>query len=234
MASTVPTKNAKLNKAEQTAPPLQNGDHLTRAEFERRYHLQPNLKNAELIEGVVYVPSPVRAEVHGTPHYNIIGWIFSYTANTPGFKGADNSTLRLDIENEPQPDVAVWREGGGRALVDEDGYLTGAPELIIEIAASSAAYDLHTKKTVYRRNGTQEYLVLVAYEQEVRWFRWHPDGREEELLPDENGVLKSQILPGLWLHPQHFWAEDLAGMLSVLQQGLNSDEHKMFVDTLRG
>ena len=120
-------------------------------------------------------------------------------------------------------------KGGGRALVDEDGYLTGAPELIIEIAASSAAYDLHSKKTVYRRNGTQEYLVLVAYEQEVRWFRWHNDGREEEILPDGEGVLRSQILPGLWLDPKRFWQEDLAGLLAVLQQGLESEEHARFV-----
>lgn len=54
--------------APQAIPPLQAGDFLTRAEFERRYHNHPELKKAELIEGIVYMPSPVNAAYHGDPH----------------------------------------------------------------------------------------------------------------------------------------------------------------------
>ena len=39
--------------------PLEHGDHLTREEFERRYEAMPHVRKAELIEGVVYMPSPV-------------------------------------------------------------------------------------------------------------------------------------------------------------------------------
>src|SRR4051795_9594200 len=84
-------------------PPLQNGDRLTRDEFERRYDAMPGLKKAELIEGVVYMPSPVRLRRHGQPHLSLCTWVGVYEAATPGTIGADNSTARLDLVNEPQP-----------------------------------------------------------------------------------------------------------------------------------
>lgn len=57
-------------------PPLESGDRLTRAEFERRYEAAPEHFKAELIEGVVYVASPVRI-FHGNPQFNLIlGWAF--------------------------------------------------------------------------------------------------------------------------------------------------------------
>src|SRR5580704_12546620 len=83
-------------------PPLEPGDRLTREEFERRYEAMPHLKKAELIEGVVYMPSPVRHRRHGHPHFQLIGWLAAYEAATPGVEGGDNSTARLDLPNEPQ------------------------------------------------------------------------------------------------------------------------------------
>ncbi len=182
-----------------TFPPLNSGDRLSRAEFERRYSARPDLKKAELIEGVVYVASPVRAQQHGIPHSYIIGWLVNYCAATPGLHLTDNTTLRLDVDNEPQPDVAVWIDEtlGGQARIADDDYLTGVPELIVEVAASSAAYDLHEKLHVYRRNGVQEYLVLLPYEQQIVWYTWH-EGGYVPLTPDAQGVLRSQIFPGLY------------------------------------
>src|SRR2546427_3449968 len=84
-------------------PPLEGGDRLTRSEFERRYDAMPQLKKAELIEGVVYMPSPVRCKSHGQPHGQIMSWVGVYSAATPGVDFADNATLRLDPDNEPQP-----------------------------------------------------------------------------------------------------------------------------------
>ena len=139
-------------------PPLEAGDHLTRAEFERRYDAMPNLKKAELIEGVVFMPSPVRFRRHGGPQFRLITWLGLYEASTSGVLGADNSTARLDLDNEPQPDALLLIDParGGQAIIDPDDYVEGAPELVAEIAASSASYDLHTKLNVYRRNGVRE------------------------------------------------------------------------------
>jgi Uma2 family endonuclease len=212
-------------------PPLENGDRLSRAEFERRYKAHPETKKAELIEGVVYVASPVRVRRHGAPHSDIIGWLIVYRAATPGVHVADNSTLQLDLDNEPQPDVAVWVEGGN-AYINAEDYLEGAPELIVEVAGSSASIDLGDKVTAYRRNGVQEYLVLLTHEREVRWFSWRTE-EAEEIQPDEQGILRSFVLPGLQLHPGLFWQGNMAGVLDLLQQGLATPEHAAFVQRLQ-
>lgn len=136
-------------------PRLEAGDYLTRPEFERRYHAHPELKKAELIDGIVYMPSPVRADKHGDPHFDVIALLGFYRATTSGVRGSDNATIRVDLMNEPQPDVLLRLDpaAGGNSWIDGDGYLQGAPELIVEIAASSTSYDLHQKKAVYARHG---------------------------------------------------------------------------------
>lgn len=230
-AATIPRKRIRADKEEQI-PPLNNGDHLTRAEFERRYEASPHIKKAELIEGVVYMPSPVRIE-HGKPHATIMGWLTVYRASTPSLELADNVTVRLDFENEVQPDAVLYIDAkrGGQTKI-ESGYLSGAPELVVEVAASSAAYDLHEKLRIYRRNGVQEYLVLSVYEQRTSWFQL-VDSEYEHLSPDEDGVIHSQVFPGLHFHPQRFWADDVAGLLQTLQEGLATAEHQAFATHLQ-
>jgi Uma2 family endonuclease len=161
-------------------------------------------------------------------------WLGSYVVAVPEVDIADNTTVRLDFENEVQPDALLRLEPdlGGRSRIDEDGYVVGPPELIMEVAASSTAYDLHDKRRVYARNGVQEYLVVQVYEQRVDWFSLE-EGVYQSLKPDDEGVLRSQVFPGLWLQADDFWAGDLAAMLAVLQQGLASAEHAAFVAQLQ-
>ena len=220
---------APAAKKKPPAPPMHNGDRLTRAEFERIYAAHPEINKAELIEGIVYMPSPARHREHGKPHFNTIVWIGTYIAATPGVEGSDNATLRLDFENEPQPDVLLFLlpEYGGSSQVGEDGYLEGVPELIVEVSASSASYDLNQKKRVYARNGVPEYIVYLAYEQRIIWFMLRA-GVYEEQQPDENGLLKSERFPGLWLLPDALLGGELPRVLEVLQQGIASQEHKTF------
>jgi len=215
-------------------PPLHAGDRLSRAEFERRYQAHPEIKKAELIEGVVYMPTPVRFEQHGRPHSDVITWLGVYRAATPGVLAGDNVTVRLDLENEVQPDALLRLEPGvgGRSRVTEDDYLEGPPELIVEIATSSAAYDLYDKKRVYARSGVLEYLVVQMYEQRLDWFILR-EGVYETLKPDDRGVLRSETFPGLWLQPSALWSGDLAAMLAVLHEGLASPEHAAFLVSLQ-
>ncbi|MEW5987670.1 MAG: Uma2 family endonuclease [Chloroflexota bacterium] len=214
-------------------PSLENGDRLNRVEFERRYLARPDIKRAELIEGVVHMPSPIRFEEHSEPHGHIATWLGTYKALTPGVRLGGNATLRLDMDNELEPDALLRLEPqlGGKSYVTADGYLAGAPELIVEVAASSVSYDLHDKLHAYRRNGVQEYLVLIVDEEEVRWHVLE-GGEYHVLRPDQQGVLHSRVFPGLWLQPDLFWADDLAGLLAVLDQGLQSPEHTAFVAKL--
>lgn len=215
-------------------PPLESGDRLTRQEFERRYHAMPHIKKAELIEGVVYVASPVRIGNHGRPHAQIITWLGAYCAATPGVDLADNATVRLDADNEPQPDalLRLEPEAGGKSRISEDDYVEGAPELIVEIAASTAAYDLNDKLRAYRRNEVQEYLVWQRYENRLDWFSLQ-EGVYVHFTPDETGIIRSQVFPGLWLAVSALLNGDLATVLAQLQKGLASAEHEEFCDRLR-
>lgn len=149
-------------------PPLESGDRLSRFEFERRYQTMAHTKKAELIEGVVYVASPLRFRSHAQPHGHIMTWLGTYEASTPQVELGDNATVRLDLDNEPQPDaILMIQSAGGQARITEDDYIEGAPELVVEVAASSAANDLYDKKNAYRRNQVQEYVVWQIFENKL-------------------------------------------------------------------
>ena len=215
--------------------PLENGDRLTRQEFERRYAVRPDIKKAELIEGIVHMPSPVRFASHGEPHSWILTWLGTYCVSTPGVRLADNATVRLDSNNEPQPDalLRIDPEAGGRSRLSDDDYVEGAPELIVEVASSSAAYDLHDKLRAYLRNGVREYVVWRVYDGELDWFALK-DGDYVPLAPDTTGgVIHSQVFPGLRLAVDALLAGDVAQVLAVLQEGIGMPEHVTFVERLR-
>lgn len=212
-------------------PPLESGDKLTRYEFERRYHAMPHLKKAELIEGVVYVASPLRIKSHGEPHAYIMTWLGVYKAATPGVGLADNTTVIIDADNEPQPDAILRIENGGQSRINADDYVEGAPELIVEIAASSASYDLHEKLKVYRRNQVQEYLVWRVYDSQFDWFKLR-EGEYIQLEANTDNIICSQVFPGLWLAKSALLSGDIAQVLTTLQQGLCTAEHQQFMQKL--
>jgi Uma2 family endonuclease len=232
MATVTPrTKKKRVPNVE--VPPLEPGDKLSRAEFERRYDAMPNLKKAELIEGEVIMPSPVRFNRHGRPQFRLITWMGIYEGATPGVIGADNTSTRLDMKNEPQPDVVLLIDPtkGGQAKIAPDDYIEGAPELVGEVAPSSVSFDLHSKLEVYRRNGVREYLVWRVRDREIDWFELKR--RKFVSLPiDKDGLLRSKVFPGLWLEPEALIRGDSATLHAVLQRGLASREHAAFVAKL--
>lgn len=216
-------------------PPLESGDHLRRAEFERRFQAMPWVKKAELIEGVVYMGSPVRQKSHGKPHSLIMTWLGTYCSATPGVDIGDNATVRLDLDNEPQPDalLRIEPEAGGHSRISEDDYIEGPPELVVEIAASSASYDLHDKLHAYRRNMIQEYIVWRVYDQQIDWWELL-EGEYQHLTSTEDDIVYSRVFPGLCLNIQALLKGDLASVLATQQSSLSSDEHAAFVARLKG
>jgi Uma2 family endonuclease len=195
---------------------LESGDHLTREEFHRRYSARPDIKKAELIDGVVYMPSPVRSRQHGRPHSFVMGWLAVYISLTPDVFLEDNTTVYLDGRVEVQPDACLWRTGPDGPRETEDGYLEGAPQLIVEVAASSVSYDLHEKKEAYRRNGVREYVVWRVLDKAIDWFRLR-DGRYVTIEPDADGLIESEQFPGLRLHVASLLAGNLAAVLAHLR-----------------
>ncbi len=215
-------------------PPLEQGDHLTWDEFERRWQAMAHLKKAELIEGRVYLAAAIRFRRHGHPHAQIMAWLSRYWLATEGTELTDNTTFRLDLDNAPQPDAALFlsQELDGQVTITEEDILDGAPELAVEVAASSTSYDLGDKKNVYRRHGVQEYIIWQMFENKLDWFVL-AKGIYQSLQPNPEGILCSRVFPGLWLDRQALLDGDMSQVLEILQQGVESDEHRQFSETLR-
>lgn len=215
-----------MNLAANFIPPLENGDKLSREEFERRYEAMPHLKKAELIEGIVYMASPLRFESHGEPHAMIMTWLGLYRATTPGLRLGDNVTVRLGKNHEFQPDAVLFlpQSLGGRALISKDDYIEGAPELVVEISASTSSYDFHTKRRIYEQCGVQECLIWRVYDQEIDWFSLQ-ENQYVVLKPNEQGVIFSRVFPDLVLAVSDLLAGRYAQVLATLQQHLPSSVH---------
>ncbi len=209
-----------------------DGDHLTRAEFRLRYEAMPPHVKAELIEGVVHVFPPVGYVAHGNPHAGLMGLLTQYAFDTPGVGFGDNASILLDLDNMPQPDafLFVYPEAGGQATVDGDGYVRGAPDLIAEVSATSASYDLHEKLRAYRRNGVREYLVWRTLDGEFDYFVLR-DGEYVRLAPVD-GLCRSEALPGLWLDVEAVRARRWVTAAAGVRRGLASPEHAAFVAAL--
>ena len=229
-----PSTLSKAMEKRERIPPLENGDHLKADEFHRRYQAMPENVRAELIGGIVFMSSPVRHRSHGKPHVVLNGWLAHYLARTPGLDVyGDNCTVRLDNEAEPQPDLMLALPPllGGRVVEDENGYITGPPELVCEVAASSASIDFGRKLRDYRDNKVAEYLVWSVDQHRVEWYDLI-DG-EYIAKPSDNSVLKSSNFPGLWLDPAKLLALDLPGLFADLDAGTATPEHAAFVERLR-
>lgn len=234
MADLETSKNSGFILSAEFIPPLENGDRLTRDEFHRRYEAMPENIKAELINGVVYMSSPVRVKKHGKPHFQISGLLFLYQSATPGIEAADNSTLKLEYDGEPQPNAVLWisEDYGGSCFITDADYLEGSPELVVEISSGTASCDLHDKKDAYERNGIKEYIVWRVLDNEIDWFALEKDSFIR-LSPDADGIIESRVFAGLRLNLKALLANNLTRVLTDLQNGVNSPEHLEFVERLQ-
>jgi Uma2 family endonuclease len=231
-------------------PELRDGDRMNSTEFMRRYKATPEGFRAELINGVVHVNRWVETDFtgeqrlmppisgggsgHGGPQMSLSVWVGHYWVATPGTEAASPSTVFLadeDSTSEPDAMLRILPESGGQCWLDEQGYYNGPPELIVEIAKTTAARDLGSKLEMYQRNGVQEYLVWRVEARVIDWFALHR-GEYRSLVPD-GGLHKSRVFPGLWLDSTALLAGDMATVLAVLQQGIAAPEHTKFVEKLR-
>jgi len=212
-------------------PGLYDGQRLTAEEFLDRWDTLPELVRAELLEGIVYLASPLRLS-HGTSDSGVANWLGRYMVDTPGLQTASSPTTIFGPRSVPQPDQVLFirPEYGGRCRIVKD-YLTGPPELIVEITLSSVDRDYHLKKWIYERAGVQEYLIFNVLAAHVAWKRL-VDGVYVELARGDDGIFRSNVFPGLWLDEAAFWGDDMKRVAAVVDRGLASPEHAAFVDKL--
>jgi Uma2 family endonuclease len=216
--------------AEQPIPPLAEGQRLTRDEFLRRWEAMPHLKRAELIGGVVYMPSPLSRD-HGRADGRLATFLGHYAAATPGCEIALCATWLL-LDDSPQPDNAllILPEYGGTTNM-EGKFFAGPPELVAETSLSRKKYDLRQKLELYQKAGIPEYVTILPEKEEVRWHRL-VDGVYQVMAADDDGLLRSKVFPGLWLDPATLFRGLFGDVLLSLNQGLRSPEHAAFVDRL--
>ena len=184
----------------------------------------PELKRAELIDGIVFVPSPV-SDLHSELSHMMNGWLWLYRDLTPGCKGGADGTWRMGEDDIPQPDVSlrILPECGGTSR-DDGKYPVGAPELIVEISGSSSSRDLGIKLDLYRRAGVRECLTVLLKPRQVIW-RQLVRSRYREIAAGDDGLLRSHVYPGLWLDPKALWDAKLS-LRTAVEQGVRSPEHR--------
>ena len=210
----------------QGFPLLENGDCMPDDEFLRRYEQMPGVK-AELIDGVVYMASPVSAELHGMPHNDLQHALSHYRIFMSKVRATDNSTVKLGKKNIPQPDIGLFinsPEGQARIV---DGYLVGAPELVAEISASTRSVDVNQKFETYQKAGVKEYLVWRVEDDEIDWWQL-VNGKYERLREDDAGVIRSVVYPGLWLNVPELISANMPAVLATIDAGRNTPEYKSF------
>jgi len=211
-------------------PLLADWMRLTQPEYHRRYGQYPDDVKFELIGGVVAMASPLLRD-NGTSHPEIVTVFVNYKARTPGVEVANNMTVLLGFDSEPQPDVMlrILTKFGGQSRYDEYGYLVGAPELVCEVAHSSQTLDLGRKLEVYERYGVKEYDV---YDSKARVVHWRRLPGRAKLLPDRSGVYKSDVFPGLWLDSKALARGDSAALIAAVEKGTRTAAQKKFVAKL--
>ncbi len=215
----------------QRLPPLEAGDRLDQKTFHARYEAMPPSTRAELIGGVVFMRSPTNIP-HGRASLLLNHWVGEYEEVTPGTEALGHVTTILDDAAEPEPDLCLLITAPAHGQTrDVDDYIVGAPEFVAEVASSSESIDLHGKRDDYERTGVREYAVVALRQQRVYWFV-RRDGRFAELLPGTDGILRSEVFPGLWLDPTAVLRGDRRRVLEVLRQGLATPEHAALVARL--
>jgi Uma2 family endonuclease len=207
------------------------GQRLDQPTFHALYEAMPSGTRAELIGGVVYMPSPV-GRAHGRAQVPVIVWLDYYAEHTPGVEVLDNATIILGWKSQPQPDVMlrVLPKCGGRTR-DQKGFVRGAPELVVEVAKATRYVDLGPKLADYEQAGVLEYIVRALRPDEILWFE-QQHGALARRPMGADGLYRSEVFPGLWLDPQALVKGDRRRLRDVLDLGCATPEHAAFVARL--
>ena len=218
-----------MNPVQPKIKPFVAGEMMSWEEFEERWNAHPEIKFAELIAGKVYMPLPV-GPTHGSHEVKLAFLLQLYANNTPGCDAISNTTCRVD-DDALQPDVSlrILESYGGRSVAKQS-YVVGVPEFVMEVCVSSAAYDLHEKKEVYRKAGVVEFVAVLPRDSKIRWHQL--EGDAYTLIRPKDGIFKSVVFPGLWMDSEAILNCDMARASEILNAGLASEEHKTFVAKL--
>jgi hypothetical protein len=230
--ATAPRYRHKPRREPPELPPLENGDRLDQPTFHERYEAMGPDVQAELIGGIVHMPSPQKAP-HSRSQGLVVCWLGEYAEATPGTEMMVNATHILGPDSEPQPDacLVILPAYGGQIWEDKEHYIHGAPELLAEISWATESIDLHAKKRDYEKARVREYIVAALRQRQVFW-HIRRRGKFRVLPAGDDGIIRSEVFPGLWLDPEALLAADRKRLLAVLRRGMETTEHASFVRKL--
>jgi Uma2 family endonuclease len=186
--------------------------------FHALYEAMPSGVRAELIHGVVHMPSPLGVD-HSDGLLPILIWL-DYYAERSGrpVQVADGATVILDSRTEVQPDALLRVVEGGQTQV-RGGFIVGPPELVVEVSRSTRYVDLGPKLDEYARAGVREYVVRTIGPDQLLWHLL-VDGRLIEQRPGADGLYRSSTFPGLWLDPIALLHGHRAQLRTAIDRGL--------------
>ena len=213
-----------------TLPPLIEGQRLDQPTFHARYEAMPPGTRAELINGVVYMPSPVASRARSCPWSRI--WLARLLfGEHPWYRDTDRYLDDPELPERAPARCAVAHscpEYGGRSR-DSKGYIHDAPELVVEVSKATRYVNLGPKLEDYERAGVLEYIVRAVEPDEVFWFVLR-NGRFDDLEPGTDGIYRSEVFPGLWLHPVAApGGRHASGFAPWFDLGCATPEHAAFV-----
>ena len=165
---------------------LRNGARFDQETFHRLYENTPEQFKAELIGGIVSV-LPRGSPAHGSYAAMLCGVVGLYESKLPIIDSFASITLILGTDSEPHADLAVHFDG---RVSDDDDYVRVPPDFVAEVAYTPDDIELHAKKHDYERHGVREYMVLILDPVDLIWFALGPDGRYEQVVPDEHSVIR--------------------------------------------
>jgi len=219
-----------FRQANPVAGWLENGDRRSQADFRHLRLSCHDGEDFELIWGEVFRTTPcVARDPDVLP---LLAGVFRpYRDATRGIALERHPTTILGVDTEVRPVLLLLYSSaaGGSSRYDEEGNVTGPPEMVVEVANSTRSLEMHAKLWAYRESGVREYLVLCVEEREIHWSHF-PSKRE--LKPDKAGVWKSRVFPGLWVDGPALFDEDAAKLVETVRLGLASPQHAAFVRRL--
>lgn len=197
---------------------LREGKVLSQEEFRRLYE-KSDLRKVELVNSKVRMPSPVNGEYHAVPHNALSTWLGVYEAYSPNVAVGIDATVKLDADNELQPDVLLLKKDGA-CSPDENGYFCGPPELVAEISNTSAHFDSHMKKDVYEKCGVKEYIIWRTRLNQLEWFVLR--NRTYDVIEAVDGCIASETFPKLVLNVRALMEGNRSQVIEALMTAINS------------
>lgn len=171
-------------------------------------------QKADLINGVIYMPSP-----ENTDDNELFIWLVTLMnlfvrRKKLGQIYGSRVAFRLAEKHGPEPDIAFVRTENMERVTR--GGVEGPADLAIEIVSpDSVERDYYLKRELYELYRIPEYWIIDEMDQTVTLLRLK-QAKYREVRP-QKGEMHSQVLTGFWLRPEWLWQQPRPDEIETLE-----------------